>query len=80
MMVFIDHTNTSPGESNGAIQVSVSGGDAPYQLLLVSVPLADTKIFSTGEKFETTGLKAGKYQLHIRDQKNLTYSNEVIIE
>ncbi len=80
MMVFIEHKNTSEGNADGSVNISVSGGVAPYQLLLVSVPLAHTKVFATGEKIEATGLKAGKYQIHITDQKSLSYVNEVIVE
>lgn len=81
MIVFLEHDDTSSaGKSDGAIHVSVSGGVAPYQLLVVSVPLADTKVFGAGEKMDAKGLKAGKYQVYITDQKNLSYTNEVIIE
>ncbi len=80
MIVFIEHQNASPGKSDGAIQVSVSGGTAPYQMLVVSVPLAETKRFASGEKMEAKGLQAGRYQIHITDQKDLSYFKEITLE
>ena len=79
MMVFVEPFSPSSGKADGKIQVSVSGGTAPYQILVVSVPLAETKIFSNEEKMEANGLKGGKYEIHIHDSKDLSYFREVIL-
>ena len=76
----IEKTDATEGQADGSIMVLVSGGTAPYQLLIVSVPFADTKIFSRTNKIEATQLKAGHYQIHISDDVNTIYTKEIILE
>ena len=71
----------SKEKSDGFIKLSVSGGAAPYQILIVSVPDAHTKIFSQEAVCYADSLKAGKYLINIADYNHLnTYSDEITIE
>jgi hypothetical protein len=80
LQLSVQYQSTTPGNADGQIQLEISGGVPPYQILLVSIPEAHTKLFSSDPHFTASALKKGKYQVHVSDATQKTLFKEVSID
>ncbi len=80
----VDCSNTQeasgPGEADGAITITTSGGGAPESLLLTRPDgTQETRSFADGSSLLITGLEAGEYNAAVTDSFGCTSDCDFII-
>lgn len=68
-----------PGSTTDTIHITPKGGVSPYRIQWINLTTGKASVYNFNDSTDIVGLTPGKYQIKIRDNNCLIYTQDVVI-